>query len=224
MPGVKKYYAQNLCSGLCPSARVPAEVWIKETPTIVAWPFDDILITENQAVEIANSLEMGFTKNSQNLYYVYGTNSQNQSYNYLISNKPPKQSPISLCATEDYVLLATGCNSMVNWSNGEANAGIIIQNLNSEYNISADCIRSWDCSPPPSSNFSFFKSEQNRSLSQVISPFSSQRFDGKKIISSQLIKPDSKIEYAGSESILLQPGFSADKGNVFHASIKNCQD
>jgi hypothetical protein len=51
---------------------------------------------------------------------------------------------------------------------------------------------------------------------------SSQNIFAKDLISVQKIQPVSNVLYQASESIILSPGFVAEKGNVFKAQIGNC--
>jgi hypothetical protein len=51
---------------------------------------------------------------------------------------------------------------------------------------------------------------------------SSQNIFSKDLVSVQKIQAVSKVVYQASESIILSPGFVAEKGNVFKAQIGNC--
>jgi subtilisin family serine protease len=220
--GSNGFYAQSRCTSLCPSPRKKAEIFVKKTPDILGFPFSNISITTLQAEEIASSTNIQFSKNTQNLYSVTGINSSNQAISYQISPNPPHQSPVSICESVDYVLIAVGCSGSITWSNGETNAGIIISNLKDNLTITANCNQSWNCPIPSPSDFSFFKSVDDKMIEGQVLSNSNQNMFSKKMISIQKIQPVSTILYRASESIILNPGFSVEKGNVFTANIGNC--
>jgi hypothetical protein len=220
--GANYFYAQSQCTGLCPSPRQRAEVFVKSTPEIYGFPIENLSITIPQAQEIANSTNIQFTKNIQNQYSVTGTNQNNQPFAYQISATAPHISPVSICDSADYVLIATGCSGPVLWSNGESNAGIIVQNLKTNLNITAVCLQNWNCPVPAATNFSFFRATEDKLANGIIMANSSQNIFAKDLISVQKIQPVSNVLYQASESIILSPGFVAEKGNVFKAQIGNC--
>ncbi|HLO43049.1 MAG TPA: S8 family serine peptidase [Leadbetterella sp.] len=220
--GSNYFYAQSQCTGMCPSPRKRAEFKVKETPEIFGFPFENVSITVTQAEEIANSTQIYFTRNTQNQFSVNGMNQNNQPFSYQISATAPHSSPASICDSVDYVLIAVGCNGPVLWSTGEANAGIIIRNLKENLSITATCYQNWNCPVPPPTEFAFTKAVQDQSLTGVVMPNSSQSIFSKHLQSTQAIQPVSNLLYQATESILLNPGFVAEKGNVFRAQIGNC--
>lgn len=220
--GANYYFAQTQCTGLCPSPRQKAEVLVKNIPEILGFPFSNISITRTQAEEIAMSTNIQFSKNASNIYSVSGLNQINQPFNYQISSSPPHISPISICSTVDYVLIAVGCSGTVSWSNGQTNAGIIIQNLTQNLNVSAICNQTWNCPIPPPPSFTFFKASEDKQLSGIVDANSNQSIFSKVLISTQKIQPTSNLLYRATESVLLNPGFSVDKGNVLKVEIGNC--
>ncbi|MCP9767465.1 hypothetical protein EGI22_06045 [Lacihabitans sp. LS3-19] len=220
--GINEYFTQNQCTGLCPSPRTKAEVYIKNTPEIVGFPKDDILLTQAQAQEIMYSTNIQVSKNASNLYYVSGTNIYSQNFNYLISSSPPLRSPVSFCNTANYGLLAMGCTGTVLWSNGETNQGVYLQNINNEYQITATCQQAWNCPVPSPTTFSFFKANANQTIDGIVDGNLTQNTFAKKLTSVQKIIPTTNILYQANESILLSPGFSVKAGNVFTAKIGGC--
>ncbi|MCP9762708.1 S8 family serine peptidase [Lacihabitans soyangensis] len=220
--GSNYYYAQSQCTGLCPSPRQKAEIFVKSTPEIFGFPFENVSITVPQADEIANSTNIQFSKNTQNQFSVTGTNQNNQAFSYQISAIAPHVSPVSVCDSVDFVLIATGCSGPVLWSNGETNAGIIIQNLKTNLSITAVCLQNWNCPVPPPTDFNFVRATEDKLVNGVIMANSSQNIFAKDLTSVQKIQPVSNVLYQASESILLSPGFVAEKGNVFKAQIGNC--
>ncbi len=220
--GLNYYYAQSQCTGLCPSPRQKAEILVKSTPEIYGFPFENVSITIPQAEEIANSTNIQFSKNSQNQYSVSGQNDNNQAFSYQISANAPHVSPVSICDSVDYVLIALGCSGPVLWSTGEINAGIIVRNLKSNLNITAVCYQNWNCPIPAPTNFSFTRATEDKFLNGVMVANSNQNIFAKDLVSVQKIQPVSNVNYSASESIILSPGFVAEKGNIFQAQIGNC--
>lgn len=220
--GVNYFYAQSQCTGLCPSPRQKAEILVKSTPEIYGFPFENVSITIPQAEEIANSTNIQFSKNAQNQYSVTGQNENNQAFSYQISANAPHVSPVSICDSVDYVLIAMGCSGPVLWSNGETNAGIIVQNLKTNLNITAVCYQNWNCPVPPPTNFNFIRATEDKYVDGVIMANSNQNIFAKDLISVQNIQPVSNVIYRATESIILSPGFVAEKGNIFKAQIGNC--
>ena len=221
--GSNAFFAQNLCSAKCPSPRKKAEIYVKPRPEIVGFPFDEIIITETQAREVASAPVCNISINSNNLYTVNGVNALGASFSYLISNKAPHYSPISICDSVDYALLAVGCNGQVSWSTGDVNPGIILPKLKTNTNISASCVQASLCAIQAPSQYSFFMASQNQTLSGLLPNNTDQNNYGKSISSNQRILPTSKLNYKASENILLTPGFSIESGNVFSAQIGGCQ-
>ncbi|OYU64981.1 MAG: hypothetical protein CFE22_16010 [Cytophagaceae bacterium BCCC1] len=220
--GINNYYAQSQCTGLCPSPRQKAEILVKSTPEIFGFPFENVSITIPQSAEIANSTNIQFSKNTQNQFSVTGQNDNNQAFSYQISANAPHLSPVSICDSVDYVLIATGCSGPVLWSTGEINAGIIIRNLKSNLNITAVCYQNWNCPVPSPTNFNFIRATADKFVNGVLMANSNQNIFAKDLISVQKIQPVSSVIYRASESILLSPGFVAEKGNIFQAQIGNC--
>jgi hypothetical protein len=153
---------------------------------------------------------------------VTGQNENNQLFSYQISANAPHISPVSICDSVDYVLIATGCSGPVLWSTSEINAGIIIRNLKSNLNITAVCYQNWNCPVPSPTNFKFIRATEDKLVNGVLLANSNQNIFAKDLISEQKIQPVSNVIYRASESILLSPGFVAEKGNVFQAQIGNC--
>ncbi len=220
--GVNGYFAQNQCTGLCPSPRIKAEVYIKNTPEIVGFPRGDILLTQSQTQEIMASTNVQVTKNTSNLHYVSGTNSYGQNFSYLISSAPPMQTPVSFCETANYGLWASGCSGTVLWSNGDTKVGVYLQNINTDYQITATCQQNWDCPVPAPTVFGFFKANGSKTIDGIVEGYAKQNTFAKKLTSVQNIIPSADILYQASESIILNPGFSVKSGNVFTAKIGGC--
>ncbi len=220
--GANYYYAQSQCTGLCPSPRQKAEIYVKSTPEVYGFPFENVSISVPQAEEIANSTNIQFSKNAQNQFSVSGTNRNNQTFTYQISATAPHVSPVSICDSVDYVLIALGCTGPVLWSNGETNAGIIVQNLKTNLSFRAVCLQNWNCPVPPPTNFNFTKATEDKFVNGVLVANSNQNIFAKDLTSVQKIQPVSNVLYQASESILLSPGFMAEKGNIFKAQIGNC--
>ena len=216
------YFAQNHCSGLCPSPRSKGEITVKNVPEIVAFPISDILITLQQAYEIASAINYSVLKNSANIYSVQGINNQNQAFSYVISNNGPHSSPVTICDSVDYVLLAMGCQGQIQWSNGSTEKAIILQDVKYNTQITANCNKSWACPPPPFSSFNFSLATSNQILSGIVYPSTLQNTFGGRITSNQHIKPISNINYTASSHIELSPGFKVENGNTFTARIGNC--
>jgi subtilisin family serine protease len=220
--GANYFYAQSQCTGLCPSPRQRAEVFVKSTPEIYGFPIENLSITIPQAQEIANSTNIQFSRNAQNQFSVTGKNANNQSFAYQIANTAPHISPVSICDSADYLLIATGCSGPVLWSTGETNVGVIVKNLNTNLTITAVCSQNWNCPVPPATPFSFLRATNDKFVDGIIMANSSQNFFAKDLVSVQKIQAVSKVVYQASESIILSPGFVAEKGNVFKAQIGNC--
>jgi serine protease len=220
--GSYQYFAQNRCDFFCPSDRKPAKITINSVPKVVGIPFSKVILTFGQSVDIQNATSTSIFVDNNFKYYINGIKSNGQPFSHLLSNSSPEVSPVSLCGNVDYLLIATGCSGQVSWSTGEVNSRILIQNLNSNSQITASCNQTWACATPAPVNFEFKLANSVQNLSQKISPNSLQDFYGSQIISSQIISPVSKINYSGSSSVMLQPGFSVEKGNVFKAQIGTC--
>jgi serine protease len=222
--GENNFYAQNRCTGLCPSVRTKSEIRIKNVPEIVAFKFSDILISPLQAQEVASAISYNIIKNPNNIYTVSGLNALNQNFSYIISNHGPHLSPVSICDSVSYALLAMGCNGQVVWSNGQSNRGILINNLKANSQITANCVQSWSCPIPPPSSFNFVMSSSPQFITGVLGNNVIQNTFGTQISSSQKILPTSNVNYRASQNILLTPGFKVENGNVFSAQIGNCQN
>ena len=220
--GTQEFYAQNKCDFYCVSERKAAKITIKSTPSIVGIPSEKLLLTISQIFEISGALSYSFVANSNNTYNIEGLNSLNQPFNYLLSSSAPETSPISICKPTDFLLIANGCAGQVIWSSGEQNTGLLVKTISANTIYSASCNQNWACTPPPPTFINFQNSSSVLSLTQNTASNSFQSYYGAQINSSQLIKPVSKINYTGSSSILLQPGFSVESGNVFKAQIGVC--
>ena len=221
-PGNYSYFAQNHCTGLCPSPRSKGEIMVKNVPEILAFPTSDMLITLQQAYEISTAIYYTISKNASHIYSVLGINSQNQAFNYVISNSGPHVSPVTICEPVDYVLLAMGCQGQIQWSNGSLEKAILIQGVKSNTQITANCNQSWACTPPPSSAFNFSLASSNQILIGIVNPSITQNTFGSTIASNQQIKPISTINYMATSHIILSPGFKVENGNTFSARIGNC--
>lgn len=220
--GLHNYFVQNTCSGLCPSARKKVEYYVKPRPEIIGFPFEDIILTNAQITEISTANNFLITYNG-NQVYAQGINANNAAFNYLVSNKPPKHTPVSLCNTSSYVLIAFGCTGQVQWSNGQVNQGIILQNLNANYTATAHCIQALSCPIVAATSFNFtLSSLVTQNLTGWISGNASQTNHANSINSTQIINPISKINYRADKSIVLSPGFKVEQGNVFSAQIGAC--
>ncbi len=220
--GTHEYYAQNKCDFYCVSDRKAAKITIKNTPSVVGIPTVKLLLTAAQIFEISNASTYSFIINPNNTYNIQGINSANQPFSYLLSNSAPEISPISICNAVDYLLIATGCAGQVSWNTGELNAGFLVKTVTANTLFTASCNQAWSCTPPPPTIFNFQNNSSVFNLTQNAPSNSLQSYFGSQIISSQTIKPVSKINYTGSSSILLQPGFSVENGNVFKAQIGVC--
>ena len=115
-----------------------------------------------------------------------------------------------------------GCNGTVLWGNGDTNQGVLLQNITSDYQITATCQQAWNCPVPTPSIFSFFKATENKTIYGLVEGNLTKNTFAKKLTSVQNIIPTTKILYQANESILLNPGFSVKEGNVFTAKIGGC--
>ncbi len=221
-PGLHSFYSQNICTGLCPSSRIKNEVWVKNRPEVLAFKFSEVILTEAQVLEIVNASSLTFSNNQQNLYFVNGINDQNVAFSYQISNKTPLQSPVTLCRPSSFVVIAAGCSGQIQWSDGTTNAGVLVQNLNTDYQISANCVDAYACPPLGPQVFSFHENNKTSHYSGNLLKNSIQDYNASKITSDQVINPASRINYSALQNIILEPGFSVEKGNVFKASIGGC--
>jgi serine protease len=222
--GEHLYFAQSKCNEFCPSVRTPTRVTVKTVPDIVGFSFDDVILSRAQVMAIMAAQSYRVLKSNANLYYVEGLDQNGQFYSYQISNKGPSVSPVSVCSSVDYVLVATGCTGTVSWSNGETNLGIILENLNQNTQITASCNQTSACVPPPPSIFNFTLATSPQILTGTLSQNSIQSFYGSNLESTQKINPTSQINYKGTSSVELKPGFEVKQGNVFSAQIGNCNN
>lgn len=222
--GVHDFYSQNQCTGLCPSERVKNEIWVKSKPEVLAFKFTDVILTEPQVMEIVSASQIHFSNNSQNIYFVNGINAYNNPFSYQISNKTPLQSPVTICGPSNFVVIAAGCEGQIQWSDGTTNAGVLIQNLNADYQLSANCVENFSCPPQGPQFFSFINQNSEANYSGNILINTTQDFHGNKISSDHVIHPSSRINYSANQNIILEPGFSVEKGNVFKASIEGCSN
>ncbi len=220
--GIYSYFAQNKCTGLCPSPRSKGEIIVKNVPEILAFPIGDIVITLPQAYEITRAINYTVTKNTANIYSVKGINSQNQAFNYVVSNTGPHLSPVTICDSVDYILFAMGCQGQLQWGNGSIEKAILLQDVKSNTQITAICNQSWACTPPTFSSFIFSLASSSQNLSGIVYPSLKQNTFGSQILSNQQIKPISTINYMASSQIVLSPGFKVENGNTFSARIGNC--
>jgi serine protease len=220
--GTHTFYVQNRCDFFCVSDIKPAKIIINNVPKIVGVPFSKVILTFGQYIDIQNAQSTSIFVDNNFKYYIQGIKNTGQPFSYLLSNYSPEVSPVTICGNVDYLLLGTGCSGQISWSTGEVNSRILIQNMSVNSQITASCIQSWTCTTPPPANFDFMLANGVKNLSKKIVPNSLQDFYGTQVFSNQIISPVSKINYTGSSSIVLQPGFSAEKGNFFKAQIGVC--
>jgi hypothetical protein len=119
-------------------------------------------------------------------------------------------------------VIAAGCSGQIQWSDGTTNAGVLVQNLNTDYQISANCVDAYACPPLGPQVFSFHENNKTSHYSGNLLKNSIQDYNASKITSDQVINPASRINYSALQNIILEPGFSVEKGNVFKASIGGC--
>jgi len=223
--GKHSFYAQNICSGLCPSSRTISYINVENVPTLVAFPINDILISNSQAIEVVTAQNFEIIKNSNNLYNVNGINSNGNTFNYAISATGPHASPVSICDSVSYIILAMGCSGEVQWSNNQTQQAILVDNLRNNQSYSANCLKNWTCPTPPPAIFSFVKSNNNLNINNsTVGGNVNQNSYGQTIFSNQTIISNSKINYTAEKSIILSPGFNLEKGNVFKAQIGDCNN
>lgn len=217
------YFVSAQCEGMCPSPLSRATVEVKTIPQLFALKVSEVLITNAQLDTLISAQTMSLSNNAQNLYYVNGLDENGAAYNYLIANKSPDVSPVTVCGENDYVIFGAGCNGTISWSTGESGLGIYVENLQTDMAITATCNQTWECTPLSNIPFDIFTSSPALFISNSTGPGSIQQYFGNTITSEQLIEGPSTIDYRAPKSIVLNPGFETKTNTVFSAQMGDCE-
>ncbi|SOE23353.1 Serine protease, subtilisin family [Spirosomataceae bacterium TFI 002] len=220
--GNNDYFVAAQCEGMCPSERVVSNVIVSSVPKLFALPVSEVLITPAQLNVVITAQTMTLTVDAQNLQYVNGLDQSGDAYNFLIANKSPDVSPVTICGENEYVVFGQGCNGTISWSTGETGMGIYLEEVTSNTNLTATCNQTWVCAPLTNIPFDLLTSLPNLNIAGSTGPNSNQDYYGQSISSSQLINGPSIIDYRAPQSILLQAGFETTSSAVFSAQIGDC--
>ncbi|WP_162628020.1 S8 family serine peptidase [Arcticibacterium luteifluviistationis] len=222
--GIQDYYAVAEVPGLCLGPVAKATVEIKTIPDIYAYPISGLYVNSNEidALIKGSGISSNFNESGTT---VSGNDKNNQPYSYNISSTAPQISPITLCATESYLLFGLGCNGTIEWKyNGiiKYGDGVVLNNVSPPLNVTATCLQDWSCPALVNIPFNFLEATTPLTLESTLIESSEQNYYGSPISSSQLIKENSDINYTAPNSISLNPGFESKLNTNFKAEIGNC--
>lgn len=219
MPDAIQFAAQ--CEGMCPSAKVTLDVTVLPVPQLFAFKREHILLNTSQENILENAQSLEVYQTSTGLIRVRGIDQNSQAFDFQVSNQAPLSSPVSLCSSSDLGVFALGCNGTVSWSNGDFGPGVYLENV-SDYTLTATCNQIWDCTPLSNIAFEIKPSTATQVITGILGENTIQDFFGDPLISTQKLLSGSSINYSAPSSILLNPGFSIEKGAVLQIEIKAC--
>ncbi|UBM59219.1 S8 family serine peptidase [Marinilongibacter aquaticus] len=219
--GAHAYYATVRCEGLCESAPAKATVSVRPVPDLFAFSRSTVNLTAGQVYEIMHAQSVDYSV-TDNLYTVFGINAGGQAFSYQVSDQAPLVSPISLCASDDFLLFGLHCNGTITWSSGETGPAIQMMNVSEPVAIAATCNQTWDCTPLSDIGFEFTAPSAAIVIGGEVLSHSQQGYYGDGIESTQIIQESSHIDYRAPSSILLKPGFQTESSTVFQANIGEC--
>ncbi|MGR3811117.1 3-coathanger stack domain-containing protein [Jiulongibacter sp. NS-SX5] len=125
---------------------------------------------------------------------------------------------------DSVTLTGANCNGTYQWSNGSFGSPLTFSPASTDsYTLACKTLHCLSNSTSPTQVVvsSCFPNALNISgtVSSSESPYQSQQsLQSQQIISS----PSGNIQYTAAQSVTLNPGFRADNGSVFRASISNC--
>ncbi len=222
--GTKYYYAISERPGLCSGSLAKSTVRIRSVPDVFAYPTSSLYASNTQIETLIKGSEISATFN-KNGTTISGNDKEGNPYSYGISSTAPQTSPITLCATESYLLFGLGCDGTIEWKyNGNTayGDGLLVNNVSAPLTVTATCLQYWSCPELVNIPFSFLDATTPITLESTIIESSEQSYYGSPISSSQLIKESSNINYTAPNSILLNPGFESKINTNFKAEIGNC--
>lgn len=222
--GTQYYYAVSESPGLCAGAMTKSTVNIKSIPDVYAYPTSGLYASAAQidALIKGSGISASFEESGAT---ISGTDKNNNPYSYTVSSSAPQTSPITLCASESYLLFGLGCNGTIEWNyngNIKYGDGVIINNVNPPLNVTATCLQDWSCPALVNIPFNFLEATTPLVLESTLVESSEQNYYGSRISSSQLIEDNTSINYTAPNSITLNPGFESKVSTNFKAEIGNC--
>ncbi|RDB03086.1 S8 family serine peptidase [Runella aurantiaca] len=215
MVGVQTYYVQSRCEGLCPSPRTPVTVTVTPVPQVYVFPISMNLANDSTFNNFLKNQPLQVAKDTNNQYVIVDSTMVG---GVVIGNTPPLTSPVTLCSTKTYLLLAIGCpTNKISWSNGKKSQALLVT-PSTPINYSATCTDSLaTCAPITSNTVAFVSPLTNVLITDKIYANSVQTFTGMTITASNEIETPAQIQYRANNAILLNPGFSASGNSVFTA-------
>ncbi|MFT6880430.1 MAG: serine protease [Psychromonas sp.] len=227
--GVQYYYAVTSCEGLCPGSAAKSQVRIHAVPDLYAFPISSVTLSNSELESLPKTNNLSLAFNSDSGTVVSGYSEEKGALNAQIASTPPQTSPISICDTGDYLVFGLGCNGTIEWESALwqwpiYGSSIILNNASGPIALTATCLQSWTCSALENLPFQFTDGLSPLSLSGILTENSEQNFNGSNISSTQVLKSNSKVDYAAPQSILLNPGFESKLSSVFKAEIGNCSN
>lgn len=137
-------------------------------------------------------------------------------------------SPATVCAGQNVVLTANGCAGTVAWSDGSIGESITVAPSNTvSYTANCQLNDPSVCSPSlPSGQFDISLNSVSLQITNPIPANTNQVFIADAIVGKSVINSPSMIDYKGSKSVSLEPGFSvvANGNTTFKAYIGNCSN
>lgn len=137
-------------------------------------------------------------------------------------------SPATICTGQSIVLTATGCTGTILWSNNSTGSSITVTPTNTvSYTAICQLTDPSVCSPSlPSSKFDISLNPASLLITNPIPANTNQLFVAEQIVGRSMVNSPSMIDYKGSKSVSLEPGFSivADGSTTFKAYIGNCSN
>lgn len=221
--GKTDFFVQSQCQGLCKSDKIKTSLFVKPVPYIVAFKLNSIYpsITEEEIKDL---------KITQVFSDINGINVQIEKITNGITTTntvtvAPLTSPITFCQPGMYVAVATGCNGTVVWNNGITGEGDIVYIANN-YQLSATCNQTWNCTALGASTIQFLNGNQttNLVLSERTLVNANQAMSAESIQSTQKINGSAMINFNATKKIELLPGFETKNNPIFKAEISGCKE
>lgn len=212
--GVRTYYVQSRCDGVCPSPRIPVTLTVMPIPQVYVFPISVMLSNNVGFKDLLKKQGLQLTKSADNQYGI----AEAGTSGIIIGNTPPLTNPVTLCPTKTYLLLAVGCSTNnITWSSGETGQALIIT-PNTPINYTATCSKDWaPCAPITSNTVAFVSPFNPVLITEKVYANSVQTFTGTMITATNEIETPAKIDYKANNAVMLNPGFKASGNSVFTA-------
>ncbi len=128
--------------------------------------------------------------------------------------------PLCTQPNRELAFVASGCGGTINWSDGTTGEGLYLGFVNESVVISATCTENQHTSSATSFrvNVALYQHFINETIQSGDKTFNAMT----TIEADNLIVSPAGARYIAGNSIQLNPGFKADSGSTFSATIKSC--